>query len=163
MRILFLPDIVGLGHVIFHRQLHATGTGPIEGRIDRLHVAPVESVVSRFLHGDQEDHVVTILVPKGNAGSLSARRGSGGGAGSRSTSLRPFTDTAEGPSSQPSQGRPASPRKSVAEAGAVATGEIRRSNVRAMRRLVPFQNVFYLRGLFDQAAEGVARALGVER
>ena len=38
--------------------------------------------------------------------------------------------------------------------------DVSRSDVRAARRLVPFQNVFYLRWLFDKAQEGAEEAFG---
>lgn len=47
--------------------------------------------------------------------------------------------------------------------GAVATGEATASDTRAARRLIPYQNLFYLRGLFDRAEHGLNGALGVER
>lgn len=37
--------------------------------------------------------------------------------------------------------------------GAISTGEATEADVRAMRRLIPYQNVFYLRGLFDKLEE----------
>ncbi len=35
--------------------------------------------------------------------------------------------------------------------GAVSTGEFRASDTRALRRLMPYQNLFYIRSLFDNA------------
>jgi hypothetical protein len=46
--------------------------------------------------------------------------------------------------------------------GAHSTGDWRRSDVRAFRRLIPFQNLFYLRGVFDAAEENIAGVLGAE-
>jgi len=43
--------------------------------------------------------------------------------------------------------------------GAAVSGEFTESDVRALRRLLPFQNLFYLRWLFDQAQEGAAGVL----
>lgn len=40
-------------------------------------------------------------------------------------------------------------------------GDWRASDTTALRRLVPYQNLFYLRWLFDQAEEGINDALGV--
>ena len=42
-----------------------------------------------------------------------------------------------------------------------ATGDIRQSDIRALRRLMPYQNLFYMRRLLDQAEAGVAAQLGV--
>jgi hypothetical protein len=39
--------------------------------------------------------------------------------------------------------------------GAMATGEVTDSDVHAARKLVPYQNLFYLRWLFDEAERGV--------
>ena len=46
--------------------------------------------------------------------------------------------------------------------GALSTAEIKPSDVHAMRRLLPLQNVPYLRGLFNQLENGVNSALGTE-
>ena len=46
--------------------------------------------------------------------------------------------------------------------GAVATGEARRADVRAARRLLPYQNIFYIRGLLNQAGDAVAAEYGLE-
>lgn len=47
--------------------------------------------------------------------------------------------------------------------GAVASGDWKASDTHRFRKtFVPFQNLFYLRGLFDEAERGVNRALGVE-
>ena len=45
--------------------------------------------------------------------------------------------------------------------GAAATGDIGASDTRAFRRLWPYQNLTYLRGLFDAAERGVNQSLGV--
>jgi hypothetical protein len=45
--------------------------------------------------------------------------------------------------------------------GSAGRGDWQASDTRALRRLVPWQNLFYLRRLFDQAEEGVNEALGV--
>jgi len=45
--------------------------------------------------------------------------------------------------------------------GGLATGEWNEGDTRALRRLVPYQNLFYLRWLLDQAEEGVNRELGI--
>ncbi|MCP5116910.1 MAG: hypothetical protein GY953_39290 [bacterium] len=39
--------------------------------------------------------------------------------------------------------------------------DFNRGDVRAIRRLLPYQNLFYLRTLFDEAEEGIAQSLGV--
>lgn len=44
---------------------------------------------------------------------------------------------------------------------ALATGEVSRADLTAVRRLLPAQNLFYLRGLFDQVEQGAGDALGV--
>lgn len=46
--------------------------------------------------------------------------------------------------------------------GALATGEVRPSDIRAVRRLLPFQNLFYTRWLFDRGEDGLNEALGLE-
>ncbi len=46
--------------------------------------------------------------------------------------------------------------------GSVSTGDWRESDTRALRRMVPFQNIFYLRKLFDQAEAGINDAIGAE-
>lgn len=43
--------------------------------------------------------------------------------------------------------------------GAVASGEISESDIRSMRRLIPTQNVFYWRWVFDEAEEGLAEQM----
>lgn len=43
--------------------------------------------------------------------------------------------------------------------GAAVSGEFSESDVRSLRRLVPYQNLFYLRGLFDQLQDGAADSL----
>lgn len=49
----------------------------------------------------------------------------------------------------------------IGVARATSSGEWHQSDVRAMRRLLPFQNLFYTRWLFDQGERGVAETLGV--
>lgn len=44
---------------------------------------------------------------------------------------------------------------------AAASGEATRSDVKALRRLIPYQNLFYLSHLFDAAEDGVNRELGI--
>lgn len=43
--------------------------------------------------------------------------------------------------------------------GAIATGEFSKSDARAVRRMIPYQSVFYLDWLFDQAEKGLNAAL----
>lgn len=43
--------------------------------------------------------------------------------------------------------------------GAMVSGEVSESDIHAMRRLVPTQNIFYWRWLFDEAEEGLAEAV----
>lgn len=43
--------------------------------------------------------------------------------------------------------------------GAAISGEVSESDISAMRRLVPTQNLFYWRWLFDEAEEGLAEAV----
>lgn len=45
--------------------------------------------------------------------------------------------------------------------GAIATGDISESDVRAFRRMTPYQNVFYLRDLFDSLEENVNDNVGL--
>ena len=45
--------------------------------------------------------------------------------------------------------------------GAMATADWRESDTHAVRRLLPFQNLFYIRALLDELEEGVNDALGV--
>ena len=47
--------------------------------------------------------------------------------------------------------------------GAAASGEVQRSDIRALRRLLPFQNVFYMRALLDMAQEGAAEEVEAAR
>lgn len=44
--------------------------------------------------------------------------------------------------------------------GAISTGEITGSDIHTARKLVPYQNLFYTRWLFDQAEKGVANEIG---
>ena len=50
---------------------------------------------------------------------------------------------------------------SLRVAGAAGRGDWQEGDTRALRRLVPWQNLFYLRRLFDAAEEGINEALGV--
>ncbi len=43
--------------------------------------------------------------------------------------------------------------------GAVTTGEFSEGDVRALRELVPYQNVFYMRRLFNEVEQGVAETV----
>lgn len=45
--------------------------------------------------------------------------------------------------------------------GGAASGEWTAADTTATRRMVPFQNLFWLRHLFDQAESGLNQALGV--
>ena len=47
-------------------------------------------------------------------------------------------------------------------AGAIATGEITESDVRAFRRNLPFQNIFYIQWLFNDMEKGLNQTLGTE-
>ncbi|MGB0818702.1 MAG: hypothetical protein ACPGQQ_07300, partial [Candidatus Puniceispirillaceae bacterium] len=47
--------------------------------------------------------------------------------------------------------------------GSVFSGDWKESDTRAIRRLLPYQNVIYLRGLFDQMENGVNQAIGVQQ
>jgi len=44
---------------------------------------------------------------------------------------------------------------------AAATGEVARSDVHALRQVLPYQNLFYFRGLFDKAEEAIGDRLGL--
>ena len=46
--------------------------------------------------------------------------------------------------------------------GAAASGDWRESDTRAARKLIPYQNVFYVRDLFDKMEQGVNNAFGVK-
>ncbi len=52
--------------------------------------------------------------------------------------------------------------ESAGVVGSLATGQWTATDTRALRRLVPYQNVFYIRGLFDAAERGINHELGVE-
>jgi hypothetical protein len=47
--------------------------------------------------------------------------------------------------------------------GAAGAGEWNQSDSRAMRRLIPYNNIFYLRQLFDEAEQGINDFLGVPK
>ncbi|MEQ9347747.1 MAG: hypothetical protein RIG26_15005 [Thalassospira sp.] len=47
--------------------------------------------------------------------------------------------------------------------GALSAGDWRESDTSAMRRLLPYQNLFYMRQLLDQAERGINSELGVAR
>jgi hypothetical protein len=47
--------------------------------------------------------------------------------------------------------------------GSSASSDWRESDTRAVRRVLPFQNLFYLRGLFDQVEEASNDVLGVQQ
>lgn len=49
----------------------------------------------------------------------------------------------------------------VGTTGAIARGEFNQQDARALRRLVPFQNTFYLRNIFDEAEQNINQTLGV--
>lgn len=46
--------------------------------------------------------------------------------------------------------------------GAAATGDWSQGDVRAVRRVLPLQNLFYMRWLFDSAERGLSESLGVQ-
>lgn len=46
--------------------------------------------------------------------------------------------------------------------GAATTGDVNATDVRALRRLMPYQNLFYLRQIFDTAEENIQSQLGLE-
>ena len=45
---------------------------------------------------------------------------------------------------------------------AILSNDLKKSDVRAMRRLVPYQNLFYLRRMFDEAEGKIAQELGAK-
>ncbi len=47
--------------------------------------------------------------------------------------------------------------------GAIATRDVNQSDVRAIRRLVPYQNLFYMDKLFDAAQKGINREFRIPR
>lgn len=51
----------------------------------------------------------------------------------------------------------------AAVTGAASSGTWSEADVRALRRTVPLQNLFYLRAIFNEAEQGIADALGAER
>lgn len=46
--------------------------------------------------------------------------------------------------------------------GSLASGDVNQSDIRAMRRLLPYQNLFYLRQIFDQAEAGISEFTGAK-
>jgi len=50
----------------------------------------------------------------------------------------------------------------ISLAGSIAEGEIKESDVRRAKMMVPYQNVFYMRWLFDHMADGVSRGIGAK-
>jgi hypothetical protein len=51
----------------------------------------------------------------------------------------------------------------VAVMGNVSAGEMARSDLSKLRRMLPYQNLFYLRQLFDMVEDGVGDALGLPK
>jgi hypothetical protein len=49
----------------------------------------------------------------------------------------------------------------LAVAGAAGDGQFTSAETHAMRRLIPYQNLFYLRWLFDSAEAGLNQAIGL--
>lgn len=46
--------------------------------------------------------------------------------------------------------------------GAVSTGDLSKSDISAMRKMLPYQNLFYMRGLLNQLEDKAAQAAGAE-
>ncbi len=95
------------------------------------------------------------IVEKGSRGTVGVSALTGGPTMSRYAS-RSITGAVFGPSIGFSEDL-------VRLVGAGAVGDWRQSDTRAARRLVPYQNLFYARRLFDIAEEGANEALGVKR
>lgn len=47
--------------------------------------------------------------------------------------------------------------------GAISAGDMSASDVRRIRKLLPYQNLFYTRNLLNQAEQGVANAIGTDQ
>ncbi|WP_417834760.1 hypothetical protein [Thalassospira xiamenensis] len=47
--------------------------------------------------------------------------------------------------------------------GSISAGDVRESDISALRRLLPYQNLIYLRNILDQAEAGINSQLGVNR
>lgn len=94
---------------------------------------------------------VNNITEKFTRGAIGVNRLTGGEVSSRYASRGVF-----GALFGPSVGRVEDVAKAT---GAAVTGDFAESDVRAMRRLLPYQNLVYLRGLFDRLQEGAADAL----
>lgn len=92
------------------------------------------------------------IVEKVTRGGVGVKRLTGGQPMSRYAS-RNVVDALAGPTS----GLIADMATSI---GAAALGELSEADARAVRRLVPFQNLFYMRWLFDSLERGMAEELG---
>jgi hypothetical protein len=49
----------------------------------------------------------------------------------------------------------------AAVTGALSAGEMARSDFSKLRRMLPYQNLLYLRWLFDRVKDGTAKGLGM--
>jgi hypothetical protein len=45
----------------------------------------------------------------------------------------------------------------------IATQEVNRGDLKAVRRILPYQNIFYLRRMLDEATEGIGDSLGLKQ
>jgi hypothetical protein len=94
---------------------------------------------------------VNNITEKFTRGAIGVNRLTGGEISSRYASRGVF-----GALFGPSVGRVEDVAKAT---GAAVTGDFAESDVRAMRRLLPYQNLVYLRGLFDKLQKGASDAL----
>ena len=139
---------IALGALVYGLQEYIKGREPS----DDPGVVMVEAFDRSGLTGWLMDaHNMTERVTRGGIG---LSRLTGGPTMSRYQS-RNVTDTLMGPT--------AGFFTDAARVGAsLAWGDVRRSDLRAMRRLGPYQNMFYLRSSFDCFEQALAEMMGVE-
>ena len=94
------------------------------------------------------------IVEKGTRGVVGVNKLVGGPTMSR-YALRNVTNALLGPTTGLGE-------DVVKGVGAAATGEINRSDLRAIRRILPYQKLFYLRGLLTALEEKTADEMGAE-
>ena len=94
------------------------------------------------------------IIEKGTRGTVGVSAVTGGPTMSRYTS-RNLTGAVLGPSVGLLE-------DAATVAGSISAGDFNMHDVRRIRRLLPYQNLFYMRSLFDQAEEGAREALGVQ-
>jgi len=138
---------VALGMGVYYLKSEAAGKATSEEPAVWVREGVDRSGIFGFLYDSHN------IVEKFSRGGLSLRTLTGGDEHSRYASRGVF-----GALFGPTVGRVEDMAKAT---GAAVTGEFNESDVRALYRLVPYQNLFYLRKLFDEAQEGIADALGV--